>query len=239
MEQTDFEELKVRDLIINFLFAGSDIVGVMMSWTLALLAKHPEIQEKLVNEIRAACPNKDYVLDTETSKVPLLLACVKEALRMFPPVPMISRRCEKAFTVHIQDEKEKEEKELHMEVGAEVFLNFWFAQKTKWDRSKEFDPTRFLLSGTSDSITKLANDSEKNDEKERSDKPFSPFSVGRRNCLGQTFALTQGNIVLARILLRYKISLVDPTIDFDKIGLIFTSALQPVDPLWFILETRN
>eukprot|EP01103_Thecamoeba_quadrilineata_P010421 TRINITY_DN2249_c0_g1_i1.p1 TRINITY_DN2249_c0_g1~~TRINITY_DN2249_c0_g1_i1.p1 ORF type:complete len:520 (-),score=93.02 TRINITY_DN2249_c0_g1_i1:164-1723(-) len=233
MEQTDFEEIKVRDLVINFLFAGSDIVGAMMAWTLVFLAKNPEIQEKLVGELRGACSSKDHVLDTEVSKVPLLLASMKEALRLFPPVPLLSRRCEKPFKIQIQEDGKKPV-DVNVEVGSEVFMNLWHAQKEgTWDRANEFDPARFL--GTSGVIAK---DAEKNDEKDKSMGAFCPFSIGRRNCIGQTFAMTEGCVVLSRLLLRYKVSLAEPDVDVEKMPLVFNSALQPKSTVWFILESR-
>jgi cytochrome P450 len=233
MEQTDFDEIRVRDLIINFLFAGSDIVGTMIVWTIMLLSKHPEIQEQLYQELKANCPNKDYVLDTELSKVPLLLACIKESLRLFPPVPMMSRRCEKPFTLPIPGLDGKEE--VHLEKGQEIMMNFWHAQKAgSWDRPDEFDPTRFLgLSGL------VTNDTEKiTQEKDKDKGAFCPFSLGRRNCLGQTFAMTQGCVVVARILLRYKTT-VDKSIEPSELTLIFKSAMQPTEPIWFTLQPRE
>jgi cytochrome P450 len=232
MEHCDFEEVRVRDLIINFLFAGSDIVGTMIVWTIMLVAKHPEIQEKLYEELKATCPNKDYVLDTELSKVPLLLACIKESLRLFPPVPMMSRRCEKPFTVPTSDGTE----ELQLKVGQEVMMNFWYAQKAgSWERPEEFDPTRFLgATGV------VSNDTEKitYEDKDKDKGAFCPFSLGRRNCLGQTFAMTQGCIVVARILLRYKVT-VDKSIDPSELSLVFKSAMQPTLPIWFTLHPRE
>jgi cytochrome P450 len=230
MEQTDFEELRVRDLIINFLFAGSDIVGTMIVWTIMMLSKHPEIQEKLYQELKNVCQNKDYVLDTELSKIPLLLASVKESLRLFPPVPMMSRRCEKSFNIPVPGTDGKEE--FCLEPGQEVMMNFWYAQKAgTWDRPEEFDPTRFLsASGV------VSNDTEKITDKEQG--AFCPFSLGRRNCLGQTFAMTQGIVVIARILLRYKTS-VDKDIEPSELALVFKSAMQPINPIWFTLHPRG
>lgn len=73
---------------------GHDTTSAAISWTLFLLGSSPEIQEKVMQEI-------DYVMDGDRTRAPTMkelmdmkyLECViKEALRLYPSVPLIARR---------------------------------------------------------------------------------------------------------------------------------------------------
>lgn len=73
---------------------GHDTTSAAISWTLFLLGSSPEIQDKVMQEI-------DYVMDGDRTRAPTMkelmdmkyLECViKEALRLYPSVPLIARR---------------------------------------------------------------------------------------------------------------------------------------------------
>lgn len=78
----------------NYFQQGHDTTSAAISWTLFLLGSSPEIQEKVIQEI-------DYIMDGDRTRAPTMkelmdmkyLECViKEALRLYPSVPLIARR---------------------------------------------------------------------------------------------------------------------------------------------------
>lgn len=91
----------MRDQVMTFLGAGHDTTATAVAWTLHLLAKHPDVQEKLRDEIRQYMP---FLFDPkrredpeELSKVdpdllPYMDNVCRESLRYIPPIPMTVRK---------------------------------------------------------------------------------------------------------------------------------------------------
>ncbi|CAH1763143.1 4023_t:CDS:2 [Entrophospora sp. SA101] len=86
--------------IMTFLAAGHETTGIALSWALYLLAKHPEVQDHLRQELLEASSDPD--LETSFDKMNSLeyLNCVfKETMRIIPPVPAIARSSETDTTI--------------------------------------------------------------------------------------------------------------------------------------------
>lgn len=95
------QRISDEDILNNvntFMFAGSDTSSLAVTWTLHLLAKHPEVQAKLRNEMLAALPglsSQDISQFTEDeihtvyntiASLPLLDKVIRESIRLIPPV---------------------------------------------------------------------------------------------------------------------------------------------------------
>jgi cytochrome P450 len=78
---------ELRDFVMNFLIAGRDTTAAMLTWTFYLLSKHPEVEERVLKEIRDVLgddlPNWNNIKALKYTKNVL-----QEALRLFPPVPV-------------------------------------------------------------------------------------------------------------------------------------------------------
>lgn len=73
-------------MALDMLLAGVDTTSAASSGILYSLAKHPEKQARLREELRAILPNKDSPLTPENMRnLPYLRACIKEGLRLFTP----------------------------------------------------------------------------------------------------------------------------------------------------------
>lgn len=79
----------IRDEIVTFIIAGHETVASALSWSLALLAAHPEIQSAVASEARYA--NGDE-LDSRLSQLPYTQAVFNETLRLYPPAWLITRK---------------------------------------------------------------------------------------------------------------------------------------------------
>lgn len=71
--------------------AGSDSTSSALGYTFYHILTHPDVQKRVVEELRTAFPDK-YVtsedptpLYSELGKLPYLQACIKESLRLTPP----------------------------------------------------------------------------------------------------------------------------------------------------------
>lgn len=93
----------IREEVDTFMFEGHDTTSAAISWSLFLLGSHPDIQERVVREI-------DDVMRGDRARPPTMkelgemryLECViKEALRLYPSVPLIARRIKEDLLIGI------------------------------------------------------------------------------------------------------------------------------------------
>ena len=64
-----------------------------MNFTLYLLALHPEHADIIKNEVDQVLGDKELVEPEDIEKFKYLGMVIKEAMRLFPPVPAVSRHC--------------------------------------------------------------------------------------------------------------------------------------------------
>lgn len=83
----------IREEVDTFMFEGHDTTTSGISHTLYLLARHPQVQQKVFEEIQQVIGNdKDKPITMrELQDLKYLDVVIKESLRMYPPVPMIGR----------------------------------------------------------------------------------------------------------------------------------------------------
>lgn len=87
----------LRDICVNFILAGRDTSSVALAWFFWLLTKNPEVEAKIVDEIRRIVkergePEKEggelIFRPEEVKKMEYLQAALSEALRLYPSVPV-------------------------------------------------------------------------------------------------------------------------------------------------------
>ncbi len=71
--------------MVMFILAGYDTSSTTLGLTCYNLAVFPEVQEKLVEEIKQVCASEDSVTYDEIQKMPYLEACISETMRLYPP----------------------------------------------------------------------------------------------------------------------------------------------------------
>ncbi|GAB0097248.1 Cytochrome P450 [Sergentomyia squamirostris] len=202
----------IREEVNTFMFAGHDTTTTAISFLLYNIARHPEVQEKIVEEIVS-------ILGTDTGgnltrgelKSLTYLECViKESLRLYAPVPMIGRYFP----------QETQLKNLRIPARSTVIIGaFCMGRDPKiFPDPETFKPERFFA------------DVPRN--------PFShiPFSAGPRNCVGQKFALLEMKTSVVRLLQNFKLT-VDP--GYDKPQLEATIVLRPLNGIVLNFEPRQ
>ncbi|OWK11750.1 hypothetical protein Celaphus_00003044 [Cervus elaphus hippelaphus] len=168
----------------TFMFEGHDTTASGLSWILYNLAKHPEYQERCRQEVQELLKDgepKNIEWD-DLAQLPFLTMCIKESLRLHPPVTVISRRC-------TQDTVLPDGRVIPKGVICLISIFGTHHNPTVWPDPEVFDPFRF----------------DPENIKGRSPVAFVPFSAGPRNCIGQTFAMTEMKVVLALTLLRFRV----------------------------------
>ena len=178
---------------MNFLMmAAHDTITSSATSLVWLLAKNPEWQEKLRQEIFAvtggpdASGNPRGLSYDDLGKLELTEMAFKEALRLIPPVPSLPRRALRSF----------EYKGFRIPGGSEVGFNVYLTHRLEehWgDDVEAFDPLRF----TPDKV------------KARHKYAWVPFGGGAHMCLGLHFAYMQVKILMAQLLQRYRIEVAE------------------------------
>lgn len=175
---------EIRNEVDTFLFEGHDTTTSGISWILYALACNPEHQRACQQEIDSILHGRDSddILWDDLGQLKYLTLCIKEAMRVYPPVPAVQRQLTKPLTV--------EGVTLEKDTVITVCLGNLHRNPLVWPEPDKFDPERFLP----ENFDKLDNFS------------YVPFSAGPRNCIGQNFAMNEMKITLAHILRRFTVS---------------------------------
>lgn len=92
MEGKNLTDENIQEEVDTFMFEGHDTTSAAISFAIYLISKHPECQQKAYEEA-IQCIGK------ESEPMPYVEAVIKEALRLYPPVPIYSRRVNEPFAV--------------------------------------------------------------------------------------------------------------------------------------------
>uniref|UniRef100_A0A3P9H9I0 aromatase n=1 Tax=Oryzias latipes TaxID=8090 RepID=A0A3P9H9I0_ORYLA len=180
--QQGLSDEDIRAEVDTFMFEGHDTTASGISFILYCLASHPEHQKICRNEVMEALDGKETIEWEDLNKIPYTTMCIKESLRLYPPVPGISRKLTKPITFF-----DGRTLPAGFKVGTSVFGIHRNA--TVWENPEVFDPLRFLPENVS----------------KRSPHAFVPFSAGARNCIGQNFAMNEMKVVIAMTLKKYQL----------------------------------
>ncbi|KPP87880.1 MAG: Cytochrome P450 [Rhodobacteraceae bacterium HLUCCO07] len=178
-----FDTGEMVDQVAIFFLAGHETSASALAWSLYLLAMHPEWQERVADEARAAFdPEKVYF--STVSKLRVSRDVFREALRLYPPVPMMVREasCPERF------------RDRDVPKGSQIVLSPWHLHRHErlWERPDAFDPARFQ---TENGKACLRN-------------AYIPFSAGQRVCTGSGFAMIEGPLILSMLVRAYRFELV-------------------------------
>ncbi|KAI9890484.1 MAG: hypothetical protein M1814_003968 [Vezdaea aestivalis] len=194
MESGAFHGDALVDQLMTFLAAGHETTATSMIWVIYQLSKHPEIQRRLREEIRHNLPSPSSthkVDDKMIDSLPYLHAVTQEILRHTPAVPMTVRtaRIDSTILGYFIP------KSTRVIIAAQA-VN---CSKALWgEDAYEFKPERWLgegRSGNGGATSNYAN---------------LTFLHGPRSCIGQSFAKAEFKCLLAVLIGRLSVSLVDP-----------------------------
>ncbi|XP_044850904.1 cytochrome P450 4F22-like isoform X3 [Mauremys mutica] len=207
----DLSEEDIAAEADTFMFEGHDTTASGLSWVLYNLACHPEYQERCREEIKDLMRDKESeeIEWEDLSQMPFSTMCIKESLRLHPPVTAVSRCC-------TEDIKLPDGRVLPKGNICLISIYGTHHNPAVWPEPQVYNPHRF-------------------DPENSKNKPplaFMPFSAGPRNCIGQNFAMAEMKVVLALTLLRFAVRLDESRPVRRKPELI----LRSENGLWLHLE---
>ncbi|KFV82217.1 Cytochrome P450 4V2, partial [Struthio camelus australis] len=202
----------IREEVDTFMFEGHDTTAAAVNWVLYLLGHNPEVQKKVHGELDEVFGNSERPVTMEDLKKLWYLECVvKEALRLFPSVPLFA--CTLREDCYI--------KGYQVPKGTNVLVATYALHRDPeiFPDPEEFRPERFFP------------------ENCRGRHPYAyvPFSAGPRNCIGQRFAQMEEKALLALILRRFW---VDCSQKQEELGLAGELILRPNNGIWIQLKRR-
>ncbi|MDQ3911883.1 MAG: cytochrome P450 [Actinomycetota bacterium] len=176
-------DVQLRDEVMTLLIAGNETTAVALSWAWYLLSRYPEVKQRLHGEVDAVLRGRAPTFE-DLPRLPYTAAVLKEAMRLYPPAWIFSRR-------PIEDD---EIGGYRVPAGITVLISPYVTHRNPlyWEDPEAFDPERF-------------------DEELPTGRPefaYLPFGGGPRKCIGDRFALTEGVLILATVAQRYNLRLV-------------------------------
>uniref|UniRef100_A0A8D8ZJX1 Cytochrome P450 4c3 n=1 Tax=Cacopsylla melanoneura TaxID=428564 RepID=A0A8D8ZJX1_9HEMI len=176
-------EKRLRQEMMGIATAGFDTVKITMAIILNMLAIHPEIQDKVYNEILTVCGDRNDTAPTydQLLSCQLLTRVIKETVRMFPAASFIARSSPHDIQCGGYT----------LPAGASfvVFIYGIHRDPQLWPNPHQFDPDRFLPAATV----------------QRNPHAYLPFSLGARNCIGYKYAMIYLKTTLSTVLRRYRV----------------------------------
>uniref|UniRef100_T1JQT9 Cytochrome P450 n=1 Tax=Tetranychus urticae TaxID=32264 RepID=T1JQT9_TETUR len=211
-----FTTLDVLEEVNNALFAGNETTGGTMAWTMFHLAANPDIQDKVYQElVENRFTAKEFIDYNEENLKSLkyLDCCVKESLRLCPPIHTITRRLDQDL---ITDDGQVIPK------GSVLALCIYYIHRDPkyWPEPTKYNPERFLTENSFD----------------RPSLAYIPFGFGQRQCLGQKLAMREIKVVIAEVIRRFRL---ENCQSFDEIETAFLGTYRSIESLKIKFFPRN
>jgi len=170
-----------------FFFAGFDTTSNTMSMILYHLAHNPDIQEHARRDVFEVLGETGAPKLNKIFHMKYLMAVIKETLRMFPTVPMVTREVTETHEDGVCPRFKEE-------TTFGVVLNFFglHYNPKAWNKPNEFIPERWI-------------DAEIDKDRDPEQRLYCPFAMGKRACLGRQFAEIEMLTVISTILQRYRV----------------------------------
>lgn len=188
---THMSRRQLIDEVLILFTAGHETTANALSFTLYLLAKNPDIQNKLLKEVEMIDMEADDLMHC-ISQLTYTKQCIEEALRLYPPAYVIDRKA-------IADDVVKGRK---FPKNTLVLMSIYELHRSSdfWESPERYNPDRF------DSALK---------------RDFSnyyyPFGAGPRMCVGNNFAMYEMIIAIAQIIKKFQITTSLKTVELNPL----------------------
>jgi len=171
----------IRDTILNFIIAGRDTTATLLTWTLFCLSLHPKMTARLRKEISKIPRPLTY---SGIKECQYLRWVLDETLRLYPPIPVDTRRSIKEDRLPGTSH--------HIPGGTFLVYSAWIMGRHRnyWESPLEFRPERW-----------------KSPDVPRHKYAFVPFHAGPQTCMGMHLAYMEASIVLIELLSRFRFEL--------------------------------
>jgi cytochrome P450 len=198
-DQGALTDAEVRQELLNLVVAGFEATTSSLAWTLHHLASDPDRARRVRDEAVAALAGRSPGAG-DLPRIPAALAAFQEGMRLYPAAHIIVRQT----TRPVQLDGHAIAAHVH------VFVNGYAIHRRpdRWTRGDEFVPERFA-------------------QGEPDRRAWFPFGEGPRTCIGNHFAMLEGQIVVATLVQRVELA----TRSAPAADPVAAFALRPAGPL--------
>lgn len=188
------ESMSVEQLVdeIKVLFiAGHETTANALTFTLYLLGRNQEVQQKVLEEIHVIESQTNGIIE-QLQKMTYTNAVLNEAMRLYPPAWITDRQ-------NLEDDSLAQFK---IKKDTLIGISFYELHRNPkyWKNPDEFIPERFL-----------------GDQKKESMQYFYPFGAGPRMCIGAGFAIYEMCLTIAQIVKKYNIKSNTDVVQFNPL----------------------
>ncbi len=177
-----FSTAEMVDQVAIFFLAGHETSASALGWSLYLLARYPEWQDRVAQEAAGLPDTPDFAA---LSNLKITRDVFREALRLYPPVPMMVRETTRPETF----------RKRAVRPGSQVVISPWHLHRHErlWDNPDGFDPGRWQTENGHRCMREA----------------YIPFSTGARVCTGAGFAMVEGTLLLAMLVRAFHFTRID------------------------------
>jgi cytochrome P450 len=175
-------DCQLRDECVTVMLAGHETTALVLFYTFYLLAKSPEVEDRLACELREVIGDRPPTA-ADVPSLEYTEWVLREAMRLYPPAWVIAR--EALADCEIGD--------YHVPKGTQLFMVQWLVHRdVRWfDDPEAFRPERW----DHDLIKRLPRCA------------YFPFGDGPRICIGNHFAMMEAVLILATIARKYRLTI--------------------------------
>ena len=201
---------QVRNEAVVILMAGHETTANSLAWAIYLISQFPQVEMKLLHELKSVLNGRAAGYE-DLPNLKYTRAIFEEAMRMYPPVPILSRVARENDFIRDRD----------VPAGSIMLVIPWLLHRHKalWEKPHHFIPERF----TDEWPTKQEK------------YAYVPFSAGPRFCLGAAFGLMEATICLATLMQKFNLKMNDRV----RPGYECRLTLRPKNGLPMIVQKRN
>ena len=180
-ERGGLTDTQLRDEVMTLILAGHETTATALAWAFQLLSLHPHAGTALMGEL-AQLDGRAPSFE-ELPRLRLLAQTLQETMRLRPPVWILERQAIGPDQLCGRA----------VEPGERVTIAPYLIHRhpDHWENPEGFDPGRFSA--------------ERAQGRHRA--AYLPFGLGPRQCIGSLFAMMEGQLILARVLQRYRVEL--------------------------------
>ncbi|KAF7593379.1 hypothetical protein BBP40_011568 [Aspergillus hancockii] len=189
-------DLEYRSTVQSLIIAGSETTASLLCGVTYHLLKNPIKLQKVVKEVRSEFDSSDEISFVSVNRLPYLLACLNEALRVYPPIADAFPRNTGSNVEMIMGRP--------VPPNTIVRMTHWatYRSSRNFTSPDEYIPERWL-----------ANEPGfENDQR----SALQPFQVGPRNCIGRNLAYMEMRLLMALVLWNFDLELCPTSHNWDK-----------------------
>jgi len=176
-------EQSLRDQVITIFLAGYETVANALSWTWYLLSQNPECERRFHDEIDRELLGRLPAFE-DVPRLRYTEMVLAESMRLYPPAWAMGRYARNDFRLG----------EFFLPAKTTVLISQFITHRDArfFPNPLQFDPERFTPEGKA----------------RRTKFTYFPFGAGVRQCIGESFALMEGVLLLATLAQKWRLKLV-------------------------------